>query len=30
LLMKLKKMYEEVSDRILDELCAFYNDENWK
>ena len=28
LLMKLKKMYEEVSDRILDELCAFYNDEN--
>lgn len=28
LLMKLKKMYEEISDRILDELCAFYNDEN--
>ena len=28
LLMKLKKMYEEVSDKILDELCAFYNDEN--
>lgn len=28
LLMKLKKMYEEISGRILDELCAFYNDDN--
>ena len=28
LLMELKKLYKEINDRILDELCAFYNDEN--
>ena len=28
LLLNFKKIYDEICDRILDELCAFYNDEN--
>lgn len=28
LLFKFKTIYDEISNRILDELCAFYNDEN--